>query len=92
MIFRIFLFFLLGFNLVAMAQEEFEFEVEREPATISLSTQRSYPGARDEDQLQVQSQLSEPLAKMDTRGIQREVYRGLFNQELKDDRQETMEE
>jgi len=67
---------------------------QREPnstAAISAS-KRTYPGGGDEEDLQVQPRLPEAPLKTDARSLQRTVYKTLYNQELKDDRTENVDE
>ncbi len=67
--------------------------VDRDPAAIPpRPTKRGYLGGADEDDLRVQNQIPEALVRTDARTLQREVYKNLYNQELKDDRQEVVEE
>jgi len=78
------------------AAEDFlsEPEPEREPAALAstFSNKRTYPGGADEEDLRVQAALPEAALRTDARSIQRDVYKALFNQELKDDRQDAVEE
>jgi hypothetical protein len=82
---------LSGFSAWAL-DEGAEFEFERDPASIPVSTKRTYPGGADEEDLTVQTQLPEATLKTDARGIQKEVYKSVYNQELKDERQDAVEE
>lgn len=69
--------------------------VERDPAMMNPMpslTKRNYPGGADEEDLRVQANLPEAPLKTDARSLQREVYKALYNQELKDDRQDAVEE
>jgi hypothetical protein len=67
---------------------------ERDPAAISAisASKRTYPGGADEEDLQVQTRLPEAALKTDFRTVQRGVYKTLYNQELKDERTEPVEE
>jgi hypothetical protein len=81
------------FSLNSAAQEDAsEFGFERDPASIPTRAKRSYPGGADEEDLTVQPQLPEATLKADARGIQKDVYKGLFNRELRDERQDAVEE
>lgn len=93
------------FALPAMAQDEFlseepvpseigEFDMGREPASVpsTLNAKRTYPGGADEEDLRVLPALPEAALKADARAVQREVYKALYNQELKDDRHDPVEE
>lgn len=73
---------------------ESEPEPEREPAALpsSLNIKRSYPGGADEEDLQVQTAIPEAAMHTDARSLQREVFKALFNKELKDDREDAVEE
>ncbi len=62
------------------------------PATeIERARKRLYPGGRDEEDLKVLASLPEAPRKTDTRSIQKEVYKNLFDQDLKDDEGESSE-
>ncbi len=78
----------------APATEEASGDVQREPAAVPTitSARRRYPGGADEDDLQVQARLPEATLKTDARGLQRDVYKSLYNQDLKDERQDAVEE
>ncbi len=68
-------------------------EAGRDPSAVKVfSGKRAYPGGADEDDLQVQAKIPEALLKTDARSVQREVYKDLYNQEMKEERQETVEE
>lgn len=89
----------LAMGLVLCAQshaEDFltEPEAEREPAAVapSLTVKRTYPGGADEEDLQVQTAIPEAALRTDARSLQREVFKALYNQELKDERQDAVEE
>lgn len=60
-------------------------------AEIERSRKRLYPGGRDEEDLKVLASLPEAARKTDTKSIQKEVYKNLFDQELKDDEGESSE-
>lgn len=69
--------------------------VDRDPAAVNTMpslVKRNYPGGADEEDLRVQPSLPEAALKTDARSLQREVYKALYNQELKDDRQDAVEE
>lgn len=87
----------LGLVISAHSQaEDFlgEAEPEREPAAVApaMSTKRTYPGGADEEDLQVQTAVPEAALRTDARSLQREVFKALYNQELKDERQDAVEE
>ena len=68
-------------------------EPERDIASVApLTVKRTYPGGNDEEDLRVQSALPEASMRADTRGIQREIFKSLYNQELKEERQDEVEE
>jgi hypothetical protein len=68
-------------------------DVDRDPASLpQTAKKRAYPGAADEEDLRVQTELPEAVAKSDARSIQREIYKQLYNQELKEEQQNDMEE
>jgi hypothetical protein len=68
-------------------------DVGRDPSAVKVfSSKRAYPGGADEEDLQVQARIPEAQLKTDARSVQREVYKDLYNQEMKDERQETVEE
>ncbi len=81
---------------LSQPEMEYQTEAEREPAALSpfatVTTKRNYPGGADEEDLRVQTTLPEALLKTDSRSVQREVYKNLFNQELKEERVDTVEE
>ena len=84
----------VAFALSAFAEDELIDPNDREPAAISpnISSKRTYPGGADEEDLTVQSRLPEAGLKTDARSLQRGVYRALYNQEMKEERAETVEE
>jgi hypothetical protein len=85
----------LGFILsgASVWADDFAFESERDPAAVSYSAKkRNYPGGSDEEDLKVQSSLADAQVKTDSRSLQREVFKSLFNQELKDEREDAVEE
>ena len=92
------LILILGFISFSAAAQEFLSEpdaatVDRDPAAVQpLNTKRSYPGAQDEEDLRVQTQLPEAAMRADTRGMQREIYKSLYNQELKEEHHDEVEE
>lgn len=88
------LFVLIGLSMnSAWAQDEaMATDVERDPAAVVAPGKRAYPGGADEEDLRVQAQLPEAALKTDARSIQKDVYRNMFNQELKEERQEAVEE
>lgn len=66
---------------------------DREPAAIQPpSHRRNYPGSADEDDLRVMPALPEAPLKTNARILQREVFKRLYNQELKEDSQNDSEE
>lgn len=67
-------------------------DFDREPATVIPQKKRNYPGAADEEDLRVQAALPEAAMRIDSRTLQREVYKQLFNQELKEETQNDLEE
>lgn len=70
-------------------------DMDRDPASLILPTssaKRTYPGGADEEDLKVQTTLPEASLKTDARGIQKEVYKALYNQELKDESHAPVEE
>ncbi len=87
---------LLVFSQLSLAEDFLsEPEPERDLASVpgpTVNAKRSYPGGADEEDLQVQATVPEAALHTDARSLQREVYKQLFNQELKDDRQDAVEE
>ncbi|MBX3021462.1 MAG: hypothetical protein KF799_07255 [Bdellovibrionales bacterium] len=68
-------------------------EIDRDPAALVVPLKkRSYPGGGDEEDLRVQASLPEAALKTDSRTLQRDVYKQLYNQELKEDRHDEVEE
>lgn len=53
---------------------------------------RTYPGGADEEDLRVLQSLPEAALKTDTRRIQKDVFKTLYNQELKDESTDAVEE
>jgi hypothetical protein len=62
------------------------------PANSASTNHRTFPGGADEDDLQVQSHLPEAALRTDPRQLQKEVYKTLYKQDLKDDGRESVEE
>lgn len=63
-----------------------ENEIDRDPsALVTPPVKRLYPGGTDEEDLKVQPSLPDVTVRTDARGIQKEVYKSLYNQELKDE-------
>ncbi len=61
-------------------------EVDRDPsALVTPPVKRLYPGGADEEDLKVQAAIPDAVVRTDARGIQKEVYKSLYNQELKDE-------
>lgn len=81
----------LSLSLNAFAADELV-DLDREPAAVTPASKRAYPGGLDEEDLRVQTTLPEASLRTDSRSVQREVYRSLYNQELKEDRPEPIEE
>jgi hypothetical protein len=67
-------------------------EMDREPASVTPPSKRAYPGGADEEDLQIQSAMPEAGLRMNSRSLQREVFKSLYNQELKEDHPESDEE
>lgn len=60
--------------------------IDRDPsALITPPVKRLYPGGADEEDLKVQASIPDAIVRTDARGIQKEVYKSLYNQELKDE-------
>ena len=82
----------LGSAFPARAADDLQ-ELDRDPASTFVPvTKRSYPGGADEEELKVQPILHEVVLRTDARSLQKEVYKTLFNQDLKDERTDTVEE
>jgi hypothetical protein len=81
-------------SAVETGASDIEFDMGRDPAAVpsTLNSKRSYPGGADEEDLRVLPALPEAALKTDSRSVQREVYKALYNQELKDDRHDHVEE
>lgn len=76
----------------AQVQQELS-DSERDPAAVNVpSRRRNYPGGADEEDLRVQVNLPQAESKVDSRLLQRDVYKQLFNQELKEERDDEVEE
>lgn len=71
---------------------------EESPAPVADQSARdpaqdTIPGKKATDEeLRVQAQLPEALAKKDAHSMQLEVYKSLFNKDLKPDQREDVEE
>ena len=103
-----FLFALTLTAFAARAEEDFLSQPEdtsaleesadggREPAAVApmqnAAGKRAYPGGADEEDLRVLPALPEAALKTDARSVQREVYKNLYNQELKEQSQDAVEE
>lgn len=61
-------------------------------ATVVNVKAKPFPGGADEEDIRVQATLPEVPLSADSRSVQREVYKDLFKQELKDERTDTIEE
>ena len=75
--------------------QDMEFQsFDRDPAAIQRSStaKRTYPGGADEEDLRVQARLPEAVQKGEARSIQKDVYKTLFNKELKDEGESVVEE
>jgi hypothetical protein len=83
-------------SLSAFAQEEIPAPVTEQPNAGSSNrdpAQDTVPGRKQTDEeLRVLAQLPEAQAKRDTHSMQIEVYKQLFNKELKPDQREDVEE
>lgn len=68
---------------------------DRDPAAVtqvSSVRKRNYAGGADEEDLRVQPSLPEASVHVDARGLQREIFKQLYNQDLKEEQQNDMEE
>lgn len=66
---------------------------DRDPAAVRTNAgKRTYPGGADDEDLRVQNQIPEAAVRVDARSLQKEVYKKLYREDMKDDRQETVEE
>ena len=84
---------ILLFGSAVMAEDMLD-NSQRDPAAVNSvsASKRTYPGGSDEEDLQVLARLPEAGLKTDMRTVQRGVYKTLYNQELKDERTEPVEE
>jgi hypothetical protein len=74
----------LVFSFAAGALEDGQ-EFDRDPAsTFTPVIKRAYPGSADEEELKVLPAVQDVPLKADARSIQKEVFKTLYNQELKD--------
>ena len=76
---------ILLLSLNAFAQEE-EMPVPLTEETRAPASEAA--PRRSEDDLKVQAALPEALVKRDTRSLQNEVYKTIYNRELKNDQRE----
>ena len=68
-------------------------EPARDPSALKLQPrQRAYPGGADEEDLRVLAVLPEAEMRTDARTLQRDVYKSVYNQELKEERHDDAEE
>ena len=68
---------------------------DREPSAVtqvSAIHKRAYAGSADEEDLRVQATLPEAGLRVDARGLQREIFKQLYNQDLKEEQQNDLEE
>ena len=80
------------FSLLSVVVSASEISAPVVPAEeIEKARKRLYPGGRDEEEIKVLVALPEYSRKTDDKSIQKEIYKNLFNQELKDDTQEPQE-
>lgn len=93
-IFVVILGALVWFSLSAFADDELIDGSDREPAAVAPINvnKRTYPGGQDEEDLQVQGHLPSAGLKTNARGLQRGVYKNLYNQEMKEERSQAVEE
>lgn len=84
----------VAFSLPVFAEDELIDPNDREPASVNPlnASKRTYPGGADEEDLLVQARLPEAGSKTDARSLQRGVFKNLYNQEMKEERAETVEE
>lgn len=61
-------------------------------AAEPLTVPQGYPGAEDENELQIQAALPETLLRVDSRSLQRKVFKDLYNQDLGDTTHEESQE
>ena len=65
----------------------------RDPSALTLQPRkRTYPGGSDEEDLRVMAALPEAEIRTDARTLQRDVYKTVYNQELKEERHDDAEE
>ena len=82
----------------AHAEDQLLEESDRDLASVppaagnASPNHRTFPGGADEEDLQVQGHLPEAAMRTDARTLQKEVYKSLYKQELKDDGREAVEE
>jgi hypothetical protein len=82
----------MGIASASFAQSREDMDLDRDPAAIPSSLHRTYPGGADEEDLKVTATLPEAPLKTDARSLQKEVYKALYKQDLKEERVETVEE
>lgn len=83
----------LSSSLVWAQEDEM---ADRDPAAVSAPLTsvpgKNFPGGVDEEDLRVNPTIAEAPIAIDTRTVQRQVFKDLFKKELKDDRAEANEE
>jgi hypothetical protein len=77
----------------AYAQEDDgNLDFDREPASVQTSAKRTCANCQDEEELRVLAALPEAPLKTNARSVQKEVFKALYNKELKDAAAEAVEE
>lgn len=80
-----------GLGTVAAAQDDATPAPVTDAATATTDrtpAQDPSTGKNNEDELKVQAQLPEAQLKRDARSMQNEVYKSIYNRELKQDQRE----
>lgn len=63
-----------------------------EPTVSDMARNRSYPGGVDEEDLKVQDPMPVAFRKLREKNIQKEIYKKMFNEDMKDDPNSAEEE
>ncbi len=85
---------LLASPAALAAELDDEVTVDHEQTTVvaAPSAKRTYPGGADEEDLKVQAHLPEAVQKTDSQVVTKEVYKTLYNEEMKAQSAEPPEE
>lgn len=78
------LIIILGLLLPLFSSAEIDVTTERDLEIQEIAEKRLYPGGADEEDLEVVERITEADIKVSRSSVEREVYKELFNEELKE--------